>query len=1728
MMRLRRCCVLVAAIGAFSFSSEGKAPSVAPQCLERVREIAEWLRPEAGFAETRISNREVWDREARTKQALLIIGRAERFLKEKLVAPNDAKYEEVYAWARPLGRIANDWLPTLTYAECLENKGRFLPRIVSILDVLSSMRTWVNPYHDRPDFGSFNGLYRKLELGNGNISQHIALTLDLLRDVLPADCRARALAALRRQVLDVYLEIAKDWKAARRHRCWFYDSKINWCAACNEYFAVSSLLVLDDPIERATAIELAERSTKCYLDGFTAGGMSLEGVGYWSYGFGQYLRLGIMARRATDGRVDFFSASRVKACVRSGFDTYYNDNGAPAYGDCKIDLNCEITWYLAGLVWPEFATEKTNRAAESSWSLPLAMIRLFPVGGHAPDTIRASRIYPIRSWYPDVVQQLVCRPQPEKADSKSLYASFRGGCNDTKKIGHNHNDVGTFGLAIDGCEIVGDPGIKEYDLKTFGPHRYESNLRNSYGHPVPLVDGQMQLVGKLGAKLLGSSFSEAKDEVQIDLRDVYAVTNLMGLTRTFAYLRDEEKVMIRDEIAFDGTGTYETPIVTYGTVSPLGAGVFRVTSRDGKDSLVCRVRVIGGTLTTREETLEAPAKGKPAPKRFALAFAAPVSMATLEMTWEKFVPERTVYPMLTRDGRRLTSWTDGTNIVYDLVPTNRLPNGGGPMREWKLYCLKATHTDVGLHNSQYIQRHGTVQRIENAARLIDADTRMDDDPAAYRYVLEGTWFWENYPMDRGETAAWRIVTNYMARGRMDVGVTCAGNHTHVFSKAELEHSTCAKRLLAEKWGIKTRTFIMADNPGISCSVIEPYAQAGIRHGIFLPNQWNPHPSSIWKRNPDIMAGTWNPDAGGGGARVDVSFDSRLPMVFRWMAPGGTNSLLMWCSTQYHYGYSRLGIAHGRRDRSNVPDVEKRMPEFLALLEAKYPYDIWLAGNYSDDEDANAVFADFAAEWNRKWAWPQFRTVGRLDEPFEYLEKRFGSQIPVVRGEMTSGWLQHVASAPDLLADKLNADRLLETAERLGAYAGTIDPIAVARAWKMLILNDEHSYGTSGYQGRRVFETWMQKRDWIERAAATASNELTKAVAKLGLAPKDESRVEVLPGSIRENAFYRVTVNEKGEIASLFDKALGRELLLAQANRFLYTRDNHKSWCDENLLGATITRRVFLSCDERRVDIEDRFEHAKDLSNANRYNRFGYLAFPFNVPNGAFKARLAGGEVIRPYEDCHPIVSDAYVAVRDWCAVENDDFGVALMMRDSMLTEFGEIHPDKTCYTGQPPKGSATIYPFLFTDWLQMHQPDGDSMNFTFRFSITSYAAYERHRVEEVCADWLNPYAKWMRKQKVPTAKRVLCDTAADGWTGLIEAPRAGHGEKDGQLYLLWGAELSPTFSHYELWRDGAFRAVVTNEAPRGIPYRVARFEDTGLPTHSTHSYRLLKVWKDGRKESFGGTFSGRTRFVSEEERNGIVCEGEDGRLAIRFDGAQVTSWKPEVLKGEDVFFLPKDTPWGQEVHGGLPICWPWFGKPEKEGLPKHGLVRYLRWNLVRRNGKNGVVLRTRSNMETRKLWPHDFELEAHIGIVGASALKVTIIERNTGTNRFESACAIHPYFSMSDATNVELDGTRLPRPWTQRTFGANGKPHVLGDGVRRRRVEVSSPQATRWMVWNPGEERAPLCNGLQADDWRRFYCLEPIADQSNPLNPGKSRRYDFTIRVLSAPTVEDGRTRQTK
>ena len=134
-----------------------------------------------------------------------------------------------------------------------------------------------------------------------------------------------------------------------------------------------------------------------------------------------------------------------------------------------------------------------------------------------------------------------------------------------------------------------------------------------------------------------------------------------------------------------------------------------------------------------------------------------------------------------------------------------------------IYTMISSHTDIGLHNSQYIQRNNCSRFIDKAAELIDntADRDIND---RYRYTIEGTWFWNNYGADRGNSAAESVIEKYINTDDIGVCAGVAGNHTQVFGLEEMCRSAYEKRRLFENFKISSETMTMIDNNGLSMSL----------------------------------------------------------------------------------------------------------------------------------------------------------------------------------------------------------------------------------------------------------------------------------------------------------------------------------------------------------------------------------------------------------------------------------------------------------------------------------------------------------------------------------------------------------------------------------------------------------------------------------------------------------------------------------------------------------------------------------------------------------------------------------------------------------------------------------------------------------------------------------------------------------------------------------------------
>ena len=538
-------------------------------------------------------------------------------------------------------------------------------------------------------------------------------------------------------------------------------------------------------------------------------------------------------------------------------------------------------------------------------------------------------------------------------------------------------------------------------------------------------------------------------------------------------------------------------------------------------------------------------------------------------------------------------------------------------REWKIYIMISSHTDVGLHNSQYIQRKNSVLFTEKAMSLCD-ETEQRPEENRYRYVMEGTWFFGNYEGDRGTDAAESLVRDYILPGKIGLCAGVAGNHTQVYGLEEMCRGTYGRESLRKRFGIDSRTMSMIDNNGMSWGLVQPFAEAGYENIIFAPNQWNPRRSTVWAMDESVSGAQWNIEAGGGGSRMEVRTASGNPRVFFWEAAEGGRRMLVWLGSGYSHGtLEPFGFsAYSQLNTPLLTTMEGHIAQTLPRMEAQMPYDIWLQACYLDDQEPDMHLTDVLGGWNGRWKWPRFETLGNPDLPFDLLRSRFADQIPVLRGDITGGWYQHPVAAPDLLSDKFAADRLLTTAEKLSALAALTDPdyaypaARFDRAWEALLLNDEHSYGTSGYQGRRVYETWLQHRDWIDRAHKTAREETDRALraiasriradeaAVLAFNPTGKARTEIirhgnafcraeippmgyalLPISsflpdqpteqacpeppVIENDFYRIRFDGAGGMISIWDKTLLRELVDSgaehPANCFLYTKNNHSSF-----------------------------------------------------------------------------------------------------------------------------------------------------------------------------------------------------------------------------------------------------------------------------------------------------------------------------------------------------------------------------------------------------------------------------------------------------------------------------------------------------------------------------------------------------------------------------------------
>ena len=271
----------------------------------------------------------------------------------------------------------------------------------------------------------------------------------------------------------------------------------------------------------------------------------------------------------------------------------------------------------------------------------------------------------------------------------------------------------------------------------------------------------------------------------------------------------------------------------------------------------------------------------------------------------------------------------------------------------------------------------------------------------------------------------------------------------------------------------------------------------------------------------------------------------------------------------------------------------------------------------------------------------------------------------------------------------------------------------------------------------------------------------------------------------------------------------------------------------------------------------------------------------------------------------------------------------------------------------------------------------------------------------------------------------------------------------------------------------------------------------------------------------------------------VVLSCQYGVAEVALMGANVLSYRPTGMG--PVLFRPekRDYNRGESFHGGIPVCWPQFGRLAIPGMAQHGFARLMAFSVRGTSYSEEmaeVVLGIRSDAETMKLWPHEFDLEVKVSVSMKLNLQLTTV--NTGKAPFAFSGGFHPYVRVSDRDGVTVKGlASLPyvhaqdmsehvqagdlamTSATDHVFALPPSPKhefVVLDPVAGRAVAIVSSGNRSAIVWNPGPDvRLP---DFGPDDWRKFVCVEPVSswpEAGHELAPGERHELLAAIQAVA-------------
>jgi hypothetical protein len=333
--------------------------------------------------------------------------------------------------------------------------------------------------------------------------------------------------------------------------------------------------------------------------------------------------------QATKGKVDLLRDPKVKQVATFGSNIEILNGVYPAFADCSVRAQpgSRLMYFLSRRFGLGLRSWEQIDPVSSSGGLYHSMMYSFPnSASRKPRAQITSKGPGIRSWF-DNAGVLICRPNPDS--SSRLAVALKGGHNSEH---HNHNDVGSFIVVLGDKPLLLDPGGEVYTARTFSGRRYESNVLNSHGHPVPIVAGKLQRTGsRARGRVVSKTFTDSTDTLVLDISSAYVVPELKKLERKYVYSRlGSGSLQVTDEVAFSGPCEFGIALITFSRWKQTSPSTLMIY--DSGEALRVEIKAAGADFEIGPKTIEEDVSARKQPTRLGINLKGAVTGAVITLT----------------------------------------------------------------------------------------------------------------------------------------------------------------------------------------------------------------------------------------------------------------------------------------------------------------------------------------------------------------------------------------------------------------------------------------------------------------------------------------------------------------------------------------------------------------------------------------------------------------------------------------------------------------------------------------------------------------------------------------------------------------------------------------------------------------------------------------------------------------------------------------------------------------------------------------------------------------------------------------------------------------------------------------------------------------------------------------------------------------------------------------